>query len=272
MIDLNNHLLGDDGSGIGIERALACCEAAWRDGVEEIVVTCRLQGHSEMQAEALIQAFENRLAALRQAVESSLVLNDQRSASRPFNQLSLAGGYEWTITADLPERIHRFPVSPGINRTGYLLLSLPSLKSEPETSRVIDQLRADGFTPIMAHPECSRALRRDQSLIRRLTEAGALIQLDATSLLGGYGKAVEAFALELLKSNQVRFMATRTDHRSRREVRLSEACQRAARVIGRQAAHALVTVNPQAVLAQGEVIPTPTRQQPWPALETAASS
>ncbi len=272
MIDLNNHLLEEDGSGIGIEKALAGCEEAWRDGVEGIVMTCRLDRQAGRQAESLIQLCETRLAELRRTVGTSSVLNDQPSARLSFNQLSLAGGYEWIMTADLPERIRNFPVSPGINRTSYLLLSLPSLQPVPETSRVIDQLQADGFTPIIAHPECSRAFRRDPVLIRRLTEQGALIQLDATSLVGGYGREVEGFALELLKRNQVHSIATRTDHRSRREVSLSAASQRAARVIGRQAAHALVTTNPQAVLAPGGVIQTPIQKHSWSAVETAASS
>ena len=269
MIDLNNHLLGEDGSAVSQDKALESCEMAWRDGVREIVVTCRFPWPHEKAGDERVQLFERRLAELRQTIELQADATDGDQSLPSFCQLKLVGGYEWRLTAGLPELLSDFPVTPTINGSSYLLIGFPALQPVPEADALFDRLMTDGWRPILAHPECSRVLRRDRRLLNRLTARGALVQLDATSILGGYGREVERFALDLLEQNQAHFIATRTSHRSRRQVSLAEACQRAARLIGRQAAQALVGENALEVLMPTAGIPAPLAARRWQALEAA---
>jgi protein-tyrosine phosphatase len=261
MIDLNNHLLGEDGSEVSPGRALESCEEAWRDGFREIVVTCRSPWQRGTPTESLagVSLFEQRLTELRRMVE----------AHSAVSQLKLFGGYEWKLTTDLPERLQDFPAAPTINGSCWLLLSLPALQPLPGANEVLDQLRAAGWRLIIAHPECSRVVRRDRTLLNRLVAEGALIQLDASSILGGYGREVEKFGLDLLERNQVHFIATRTNHRSRSQVQLKEACARAARLVGRPAAQALVHDNPLEILRQSAESPALLSTRRWRAMEAA---
>ncbi|MFN7946770.1 MAG: CpsB/CapC family capsule biosynthesis tyrosine phosphatase [Blastocatellia bacterium] len=270
MIDLNNHLLGENGLEVSLDKALEGCELAWRDGVREIVLTCRCHWPQSGPTDSLmlLQRFEQRLADLRRAVE--LRFNrDVHSLSD--SQLKLAGGYEWLLTADLPKVLADLPVVPSINGSSYLLLGFPSLQPVAQAEGVIDDLQRDGWRPVIAHPECSRVLRRDRNLLTRLFNQGALLQLDARSILGGYGREVEKFALNLLEQNQVHFIATRANHRTRGVVSLAEACQRAARLIGSHAARLLVSDNPLEVLMQKMERPAPVSVCQWPTLEAALS-
>ena len=269
MIDLNNHLLGENGLEVSLDKALEGCELAWRDGVREIVLTCRCHWPQSGPTDSLrLPRFEQRLADLRRAVELRFT-GDAHSSSG--SQLKLAGGYEWMLTADLPKMLAALPVMPSINGSSYLLLGFPSLHPVPQAERIIEELQRDGWRPIIAHPECSRVLRRDRSLLTRLFDQGALMQLGARSVLGGYGREVEKFALDLLEQRQARFIATRANHRTRGLVSLAEACQRAARLIGSHAARLLVSDNPLEVLTQKMDRPAPRSVCQWPTLEAALS-
>jgi len=256
MIDLHNHLLGEDELEGSLEGALSLCEQARRDGVKEIVVTLRAPKESR-EAEGQVKNYECRLQELR---------------SRVGSQLKLGRGYEWPLSADLHARLRGFPGAPTINESHYLLLSFPSLHIPVGYERVMAQLLEDGYTPVIAHPECSRAVRRQVSLVAQLVQLGALVQVDALSILGGYGMEVERFAQGLLERGQVHFIATRAGQGARREVSLSAACDHAARIIGGNSARSLVDENPRAVLANTGLAETQPRGRRVPMFKAALSS
>jgi len=254
MIDLHNHLLGEDTPEDSLEGALALCEHAQREGIKEIVVTLRVTPESER---ARTETYERRLEELRERVGP---------------ELELSCGYEWAWSADLPERLRDFTGTPTINGSHYLLLSFPSLCPPIGYERVITELLADGYIPIITHPECSRALRRESSLVSNLIKLGALIQTDALSLLGGYGTEVERFARWLLERGEAHFIATRASQGARRGVSLKAACERASRIIGQRAARSLVEENPRAVLGNTALAEAPARVRRLPALKAALTS
>src|SRR5207249_3628787 len=133
-----------------LEGALALCERAQCEGAKEIVVTLRMTPERE---HTQTETYEQRLAELRERVGPGLQLDR---------------GYEWALSADLPERLRHFKGTPTIHESRYLLLSFPSLCPPIGYERVMMELLADGYTPIIAHPECSRALRHETSLISNL--------------------------------------------------------------------------------------------------------
>ncbi len=254
MIDLHNHLLGEETPEDSLEGALTLCEQAQREGIKEIVVTLRVTPESERTR---TETYEHRLEELRERVGSGI---------------QLSCGYEWALSADLPERLRHFTGTPTINGSHYLLLSFPSLCPPIGYESVITELLAEGYIPIITHPECSRALRRETSLISNLINLGALIQTDALSLLGGYGAEVERFARRLLERGEAHFIATRTSQGARRAVSLKAACERASRIIGQRAARSLVKDNPRAVLGNTALAETPARVRRLPALKAALTS
>jgi protein-tyrosine phosphatase len=256
MIDLHNHLLGENELDGSLEGALALCEQAQRDGVKQIVVTLRIAAKREDQ-EAQTRAYVRRLAELRAKLAAPLKLNR---------------GYEWPFSAELPARLRRFTEAPTIHESQYLLLSLPSLQPPEGYEEVFPALLRDGYVPIITHPECSRALRREASILARLIKLGALVQMDALSILGGYGAEVERFARWLLEQGQVHFLATRAGQAARSGVSLKAACERASRIIGRKAACRLVEDNPHAVLGNTAIAGTSASGRRLPMLKAALNS
>ncbi len=253
MIDLNNQLLGDGSPRVDLGDALAICEQAHRDGVEEIVVTLRmakLPGDDSMRA----RSFECSLNELRAQLSG---------------KVRISCGYEWALSGDLTERLRNFNGHPAINESDYLLIGFPSLTAPVDYEQVIGKVFALGYAPIISHPECSRAIRRNPSMIGDLIKLGCLIQADALSVVGGYTNEIELFTRELLERAQVHFIASRAGRSNRREPSLSAAMERASKIIGSGSAQCLVKENPISVLANESKIETYSPRVAAPALETA---
>lgn len=236
MIDLNNLLLDDEFLPVDLSVVQEICEKSYRDGVEEIVLTLRMTHLSKRDAERT-RAFECRLRELRERLSENSEIS-----------LKLSCGYEWILSDDLPGRLREFDSHPAINESNYLLISFPSLVAALDYKRVIDEIRADGYVPIISHPECSRVIRRNQAIVGKLIKLGCLIQADALSVTGGYTKEIEIFTRELLERGQIHLIATRAGRQPRYEASLSNAFERAGGIIGRSAARCLVEGNPLAVL------------------------
>lgn len=271
MIDLNNHLLGEQGREVSLKQARENCEIARRNGIREIVVTRRFAGQqvSSFELACAMNRFEHRLNELRQSlVEAGSHQTTEPASTSAAGQMNLASGYEWGLTPDLPEKLQSLPVSPAINGGNCVLVSFPSLQSVPQAEQLFEQMEIGGWQTIIAHPECSRVLRRDGGLLNRLVKAGAMIQLDAASLLGRYGDEVEKFAITLLEQNKVSFIATRSGHGTQ-QISLAAACQRAARRVGKQAVHEIVSENPLKILTRPATIEKNEVAIAWQVLEPA---
>jgi protein-tyrosine phosphatase len=233
MIDLHCHALGEEEVVTRLEGALEVCARAHHEGVEEMIVTTRLPRDLEAKR-AHGRAFAARLNELRATVGE---------------EIRLGGGYEWLLGPDLLEQLRSAPFAPTINEGHYLLVGFPALSLPEEIEATIKALVAEGYAPVLAHPECSRAVRRAGRLVGRLVKAGALVQIDALSLTGGYSPEVERFARALLEEEQAHFIATRSSVTARAGASLATAYERASRIVGRSAAAALVKENPRAALA-----------------------
>jgi protein-tyrosine phosphatase len=86
-------------------------------------------------------------------------------------------------------------------------------------------------------------------LLFDLVEAGALVQIIAESLTGGFGPEARECARYLLKKKVVHFLATDAHSPRQRRPVLSQGVEAAAKIVGNSAARRLVTTNPAALIA-----------------------
>ena len=108
--------------------------------------------------------------------------------------------------------------------------------------RLVRRIRAEGLTPILAHPERRAAWRRqppDPGFAERMKKAGALLQIDASGLTGADGPNTDVEARRLLREGLVDLIGS-DGHGDRSPVRLDIARALAAEVIGETAATRLV--------------------------------
>jgi len=94
-----------------------------------------------------------------------------------------------------------------LNKTGkYLLMELPWGQFPLHVDRIVFELQLEGQIPIIAHPERSIITKKQLGNVENLVQKGALMQVNAGSLLGFFGRKNRNFAsgLQLCVQNHRR--------------------------------------------------------------------
>jgi len=236
MIDLHSHILFDlDDGALTLAESLAMAEVAARDGTQVMAATPHGPGSSACRFydPTVIRA---RIAKLNAA------LADERIP------LQVVAGTEICYEAGVIERLKRGELlTYGDSKT--ILLELAQNTLPPALNNVIFNLQVAGFRILLAHPERIVEVQHDPNLLLPLIERGVLMQITADALVGGQGERLRSTAETLLTHGMVHVIASDTHGVApRRTPRLTPARDRAAALIGADAANALVDTTPAAVL------------------------
>jgi protein-tyrosine phosphatase len=101
-----------------------------------------------------------------------------------------------------------------------------------------DRLLEARLTPVLAHPERCQAVAADPAAVRGLVERGALVCLNAGSLVGEHGRTAERVAWQLVEDGVVALAAS-DGHRARRPATLDVAYGVAVARLGEERARPL---------------------------------
>jgi len=161
FIDLHNHILPalDDGP-VNMDQAVMLARDLVEAGYQTVVAT----PHT-FEGEPAPELILERLNEL------------QAELKRQNLPLKLLPGAEQMIEPDLAGRLAAGEVLT-LNQTRYLLLELPMLQPLPVyTEQLLFTLAAEGYRPVIPHPERIFALQRNNRLLFRLHQAGAIFQV-----------------------------------------------------------------------------------------------
>ncbi len=234
MIDLHNHILpGIDDGAKNWQESLAMARAAQQDGISAIVCTPHW----------VIGQYENTSSIILDAMAKL-----QRLCHRRQVEVKLFPGAELHLDPTIAAAIDTGELLT-INRGRYALIELPVHIMPPNLDMFLYSLAGRNITPVLAHPERYFWLMEDPAVLFDWVQAGYLIQITAASLLGYFGHAIQRFTVQLLEHNLAHILATDTHGMKMRSPRLSQAREKASRIVGEEAAIRLVHHTPQAVLA-----------------------
>jgi len=135
----------------------------------------------------------------------------------------------------------------------HVLFDFSLRQVPPHVGKTVDALAARGLTAVIAHPERNADLQSDPRPIADWIARGALIQVNAPSLLGIHGEAPIAVGAELLEKGAAHLIASDAHHRRRRPFCLDRARELAAGIVGEEEAWRMVSERPWAI-ARGETI------------------
>jgi protein-tyrosine phosphatase len=246
MIDIHHHLLpGLDDGARDLDTALAMAEMAIADGITHIVCTPHANHQYFFDPERNAELF----AELQDAI-----------TKRFGDVLALGLGCDFHLMFDNIEDAQRHPTRYTINGHNYLLVEFPDSTISPNTAQTFYQLSLSGMTPIITHPERNPILSRQPERMFEWLQAGALIQVTASSLAGRFGKAAERSAIWLLDHQWVHFLATDAHNTGSRPPLLQPAYDFVAQHYDVATAERLCISNPRAAF-HGE----PLKAQPEPA-------
>lgn len=136
--------------------------------------------------------------------EYDLILKNIQENVKGINVVS---GMEVYINPDL-KKLYKEKRIWTINDSRYMLIELPMNDFPVYTEEVFYELRLEGITPILAHPERNRAIIKDESLLEALIEQGAIAQMNLGSLTGAFGNNVKEFAERLVKRNMIHILGS----------------------------------------------------------------
>jgi protein-tyrosine phosphatase len=245
MIDLHSHILpGIDDGARDWDETLRMCRMAAEDGVETLAATPHivegLYPNETPQIAARLDELRSRLSAIDGGGSPEVIL-----------------GAEVRVGANLVERLAAGAI-PTLNGRSYLLLELPYDILPPGLDRLIFQLKVRGITPIIAHPERNLRIQQQPELLAPLIHSGVLVQLTAMSVTGEFGERVRACSETILRGRMAHLLASDAHNAAKRPPRLTGGVEAAAKLIGREAAEAMVSGTPRKVLEGLPVeIPSP---------------
>jgi protein-tyrosine phosphatase len=185
MIDFHNHVIpGVDDGAADLEQARAALAALAAQGVHTIVATPHARASMTHRAEELA-AFGGRIGAAWEAL--------REVAAAEFPALRLELGAE--VMLDLPAADLGDP-RLRLAGTAFALVEFPFMAAPPNAAQALAALAASGCRPVLAHPE--RYPGAGAAAAEEWRAAGALLQVNAGSLLGRYGEGPRRAAGEML--------------------------------------------------------------------------
>jgi protein-tyrosine phosphatase len=235
LIDLHCHILPslDDGAG-SLEESLAMGRIAMEDGIHKMVAS----------PHTMNGLFENPLGTVQQEVARL-----QEAFQEAGILIELIAGSDTHLCPGLVAHIERGEAVTIGNMGKYLLLELPSQAVPPQVKDEIFALKLNGITPIITHPERNLLILNEPERLEEMLSMGALSQITARSLTGGFGEGALRGAVHLLKQGLVHVIASDGHSADYRPPILSRAVDAAARVLrSREEAERMVRDTPGAIL------------------------
>jgi protein-tyrosine phosphatase len=234
MIDLHTHILpGVDDGAKTIEESFLMVKQAEKAGITTICATPHILNQVTPQ-------FEEKINSGFDLLKTKIAQSESK--------VDIVLGSEIYVRADM-NSLEKFDFFT-LNKTGrYLLMELPWGQFPPHVERIVFELKLEGKVPIIAHPERSIIAKKEWSHVENLIQKGALMQINAGSLLGFFGRKIKSIAEELLRRNLVHFLASDAHDPFLCPIQiLPQAFTCASKIIGSEEAEKLVVSNPWQVI------------------------
>ncbi len=240
MIDFHNHILpGVDDGAKTMEESIEMLKLAQAQGISDIVNTVHFQ-HPKMEN-------KNTNFDYIVSVKDSL-LNQMLKENIDIN---IHLGSEVFFNFNLLDILDN-PLVTFCNGK-YMLIEFQPLMFPKGYREHLYDLRMSGVIPIIAHPERYKPIQQDISIVEKLINQGCLIQIDAGSLLGMFGKKCKIISHEMIKRNMVHVVGSDAHNSRNRNFCLKEALK-AMEYIEGISIDKLVNEFPQSIFSGTEII------------------
>jgi protein-tyrosine phosphatase len=253
MIDLHCHILPaiDDGSR-SLEMSLDMARMAVDDGITTTACTPHIYPGLYM----------NDTAGIKAARESLQRVLDDKGIP-----LQLTIGADVHLVPGLLEGLRAGKV-PCLHETRYLLLEPSHHVAPPHFEESVFKLVAEGYVPVITHPERLTWVEDHYDVFRALVKQGAWMQITAGALTGVFGPRAKYWGERFLDDGLTHIIASDAHSSGRRNPVMSKARDIAERMLGREEAELLVRGRPQKILENAP----PSEVPPLPQVEQSGTS
>lgn len=247
MIDIHCHILPnvDDGSE-SLEESIAMAKIAESEGITKIVNTSHC--HFDFK--------------YKKGNELKLELEKFNQVLKEENiNIEVLLGNELYYTSDLIERFDELDFF-SMNNSKYILMEFSPINFPKNIEDVIYEIKIRGYIPIIAHAERYKQVQEDVNIVLDCIKEGALIQVNASSILGKNGEKAEDTSKKLLDNNMVHFVATDAHSSNRRRPLIKDSYNYILKNYGKEVSEKLFIENPTAVIENRDIsILNPTKYE-----------
>lgn len=233
FVDIHTHLLpGVDDGAADMSAACELVRMAWQNGTDTILLTPHYRGKYR----------ENTVAWLRENYDLLC-----RTVAQELPEMKLHLGMEVHYETETPDKLLAGRVLT-LNDSQYVLLEFRSSALRSQITMGVSEVVRCGLTPIIAHAERYDIFLSDPTLADEVLYMGALLQLNADSVMGAHGFFVKRFCHKLLKAQKVHFIASDAHDQKIRPPMLRDCYCRVSKKYGQEYAWAVFRENARAVL------------------------
>ncbi|MCT4785116.1 tyrosine-protein phosphatase [Exiguobacterium aestuarii] len=253
MIDIHCHLLPavDDGPGT-VEQTIEMAKRAVEEGVTAIVVTPHAF-HPQFETEDL--NVQEAAATLQNVLRQEAI------------KLDIYPGQEIRVFGDLVQALED---GEALSLAGsrYVLVEFPSDTVPAYAEQLFFRLQAEGYTPVIAHPERNKELATNPKRLMDFVSSGALSQVTTSSLTGEFGQNVKEIAFVFLRNGLSQLVASDAHSTGRRTFYWEEAKQVVTDELGAGRWETLVenaeaVVKDEFVFVDPPILPTKNWRGKW---------
>ncbi len=226
MVDIHSHVLPcvDDGS-ISVEQSLEMLKDAIRDGVSDIVFTPHYRKGMFMKS---VDDIKNAFSNFQECVKGLPISIHLGQEIAHDNTIFTAIKDGKLLT---------------LNNTNYVLLEFRYTEYVDIVGAIFES-KAHGLKPIIAHIERYEYVSVKD--VEEFVSLGAIIQLNADSLVLKRGKSYKSFAQKLLSKGLVHVVAN--DMHYGREYCMKKAYDFVSKKYGNEVAEQVFVLNPKKIL------------------------
>lgn len=239
MIDIHCHILPnvDDGSK-DLQESIEMAKIAESEGIKKIVNTSHYHPSFEYEKGEVIIDKLNSFNKL---------LKDQNI------NIEVIVGNELYYTVDLLETLNDLDFYT-INNGRYLLIEFPPTQFPQNLCDIIYEIKLKGYIPILAHVERYVEVQDNPNLIFECIKEGAIIQINASSILAKKGSKIEKICDILLSNNMVHVVGTDAHSCKRRRPFMKESYNYVVSKYGRGMGDNLFSKNSSLIIDDKEII------------------
>jgi protein-tyrosine phosphatase len=236
--ELHFHLLpGVDDGPVDLDDAVALARLAVADGTSVVTVTPHVR---DLLAAGIVEEVPARVRAVQAALDAAGVPLEVRAGAELAHD-------------DLPALDDRWldAIAQGPPGRRWVLIEAPLFGDAAGFLAATAELRARGFGTLIGHPERCTELMLADGAVAHERAAGALLQVNASSLTGRHGADARTWGIELLRAGRADLIASDA-HRSTRPPLLSAALDVLAQAgVPSGRLESLVADAPRALLEHG---------------------
>lgn len=150
----------------------------------------------------------------KKTIQPALVQTQQEAKTQNIN-VEIYAAAEYMMDVDFLEILKNEEILTLPNK--YILIEMSYAAKNNNIEQYIFDLSIKGYKPILAHPERYKYYHANLKQYKRFKDMGCLLQVNALSVTGYYGKDVKDVALTLIKQNLIDLVGTDTHHQKHLE-------------------------------------------------------